>query len=281
MTRPFAEVIGDPVSHSKSPRIHGFWLDKLGIPADYRATQVAPAELKAFIKSRMGDPAWRGCNVTAPHKPAVAHLVGDPVGVCASLAAVNTVLRSPLGCVIGTNTDVDGLAEALAGVEIAGATVILVGAGGAARAALCFLVSRHAERVVVVARDIAKAMRLRDLVPADATTIVEVAVFGTAAATTEGSSLVINATPLGMSGRGADGGDLLESLGGIGAGATAFDMVYDPIDTPFLRAARASGADTANGLTMLIGQAAPAFELFFGVPAPREHDAELWALLTA
>lgn len=281
MTRPFAEVIGDPVSHSKSPQIHGFWLDKLGITADYRATQVAPAELPAFLKSRMQDPAWRGCNVTAPHKPAVAHLVGDPVGVCASLAAVNTVLRSPLGCVIGTNTDVDGLSEALAGVEIAGATVVLVGAGGAARAALCFLLSRHAQRVVVVARDLAKAGRLRDLVPADSATIVDIAEIGSDEATARGATLVINATPVGMNGRGADGGELLDALGGIGAGATAFDMVYDPIDTSFLQAARASGADTANGLTMLIGQAAPAFELFFGVPAPREHDAELWALLTA
>lgn len=281
MTRPFAEVIGDPVSHSKSPQIHGFWLDKLGIAADYRATEVASADLPAFIKARMQDPAWRGCNVTAPHKPAVAHLVGDPVGVCASLAAVNTVLRSPLGCVIGTNTDVDGLAEALAGVEITGATVVLVGAGGAARAALCFLVSRHAGRVIVIARDVAKAERLRDLVPADATTIVEVAAMGSDEATTRGAALVINATPMGMTGRAAGSDDMLESLGGIGAGATAFDMVYDPIDTPFLQAARASGADTANGLTMLIGQAAPAFELFFGEPAPREHDAELWALLTA
>ena len=99
MNVPYAEVIGDPVGHSKSPLIHKFWLLKLGIAAVYRATRVAPRELAAFLKQRRADLYWRGCNVTAPHKREAARLVGDPIGACAWLGAVvvpiNTASMGP------------------------------------------------------------------------------------------------------------------------------------------------------------------------------------------
>ena len=91
MTRPYAEVIGDPIAHSKSPVIHKFWLTKLGLDGDYRATQVADADLAAFIADRRADPDWRGCNVTIPHKIAIMDHVDDPGSVRASIGAMNTV----------------------------------------------------------------------------------------------------------------------------------------------------------------------------------------------
>ena len=147
-TAPYAEVIGDPISHSKSPLIHNFWIEKLGLDAHYRAAHVTPDTLAAYVAARSADPHWRGANVTIPHKVAVTELVADPGKVGQSIGAMNTLFRGEDGSIAGTNTDAAGLA-------------------------------------------------------------------------------------------------------------------------------------VVDGLEMLVGQAAAAFAIFFGVEAPREHDDELWALLTA
>src|SRR5512147_389849 len=121
----YAEVIGDPIAHSKSPAIHNFWLESLGIEADYRATLVT--DLTEYFGARRGDPDWRGCNVTAPYKKAVIPFLDEasPIG------AVNCIVRDG-DRLIGLNTDVDGVAEALAGADLE--RIVLIGAGGAARA---------------------------------------------------------------------------------------------------------------------------------------------------
>ena len=108
MTGPYAEVIGDPIAHSKSPLIHGFWLQALGIDGDYRRTHVTPGDLPAYIEQRRADPDWRGCNVTIPHKLAVMDLVDDPGDIRGTIGAMNTVVRQPGGALIGTNTDAAG-----------------------------------------------------------------------------------------------------------------------------------------------------------------------------
>src|SRR4051812_14114027 len=122
---PYAEVIGDPIAHSKSPAIHSFWLKKLGLEGTYSATLVT--DLNAYFAARGGDPDWRGCNVTAPHKQAVIPFLDEtsPVG------AVNCIMRDG-GRLVGLNTDVDGLEEALSGADRS--RIVLIGAGGAAQA---------------------------------------------------------------------------------------------------------------------------------------------------
>ena len=270
MTTPYAEVIGDPIAHSKSPLIHKFWFGKLGIAADYRAHRVAPDDLSAYIAARRDDPDWRGCNVTIPHKLAVLDLVGDPGDVRASIGAMNTIFRAPDDALIGTNTDAAGFFAPLTGLELTGRTAVVVGSGGAARAVLFALSKSDVARVVVLARNPLKGAAL----------LAQFGLKGEAhplARRLPDAALLVNATSLGMTGQ----PPLVIDLTPLPDDALVYDIVYAPRLTPLLAAAAARGLDTVDGLEMLVGQAALAFELFFGAPAPREHDAELRALLTA
>lgn len=267
---PYAEVIGDPVEHSKSPVIHRFWLDKLQLKGDYQAQRLTASELGAFLRSRCADPFWRGCNVTAPLKEAAAGLASDPTGICGRIGATNTIFRSPLGCGVGANTDLIGAAEAI-GARAGEGKICLIGAGGAARPVLQLL---SGEEVVVIARNLAKAEAVAKRFGA------AFCAFEDAGYAIEGATCVINATPLGMAGMEPMPPRMIAALAATDHRAIVFDMVYAPLETPFLAEARRLGRPTADGLTMLIGQAAPAFEIFFGAPAPREHDAELRELLT-
>ena len=135
MTKPYAEVIGDPIAHSKSPLIHGFWLEKLGIDAAYRAAHVTPDGLADYFEKRRADPAWQGCNITLPHKEAALDHVEDRGELRTSIGAINTVLRED-GVLIGTNTDAAGFYAPISALELGGADVAVIGAGGAARAVL-------------------------------------------------------------------------------------------------------------------------------------------------
>ena len=111
---PYAEVIGDPIAQSKSPLIHGFWLDALCLSGRYDRAHVKPEGLAAYIAERRADPDWRGCNVTMPHKAAVMDLVDDPGDIRGTIGAMNTVVRQPDGELIGTNTDAAGFYSPLA-----------------------------------------------------------------------------------------------------------------------------------------------------------------------
>jgi len=112
VARPYAEVIGDPIAQSKSPIMHGFWLEKLGIDADYGRSHLATDELPAFIEKRRADPAWRGCNVTLPHKQSVMPLLDRIDPVAEAIGAVNTIVPRD-GVLIGHNTDAPGFLEPL------------------------------------------------------------------------------------------------------------------------------------------------------------------------
>lgn len=284
MTRAYAEVIGDPIRQSKSPTIHGFWLEKLGIAADYRACHVRADGLADYLALRRGDADWRGCNVTMPHKLAVMPLLDRIDPLAARIGAVNTVVREADGQLAGYNTDAPGFLEPLrARLDRAHLFRMarVLGAGGAARAIVAALAAENFV-IVLAARDPAKARALLDeLAPGGEHHAIDLAHFAQptdfAFDDREGLlDLVVNASPLGMAGQPALAFDLSHTP----PGAIFYDIVTHPVETPLIQAAGAAGFDTIDGLAMLIGQAAAAFEKFFGQPAPREHDGELRALLT-
>jgi shikimate dehydrogenase len=271
----FAEVIGDPIAQSKSPVIHKYWLDRLGIAGDYVRTRVAPDELASFLDGRRPDLDWRGCNVTIPHKQAIILLL-DRLDVGAeSIGAVNCVVPED-GALVGYNTDVDGVAAALDSTELRGRKVALIGAGGAARAVVAYLASRGVGRVALVVRNPERAEALRTLDPG---VDMHVLGFDDAELAFGDAAAIINASPLGMAGADPMPRSLLDAVRSHAAGATMFDLVTTPAETEFFTAGSAGGGHCVDGLTMLVGQAARAFALFFGAPAP-PPDKTLRDLLT-
>lgn len=272
MAEPYAEVIGDPIVHSLSPAIHLHWLRSLSLPGDYRATRCTPADLPAYLASRRTNSAWRGCNLTMPLKEQAAALLDELDDDALATGAVNCIVRSE-GRLLGHNTDVDGVSAALGASDLAGARAVIIGAGGAARAAIVELAHRNAT-LMVATRDVDRARAL----PKVATGLTLLP-FDEAPAAIAGAALVINATPLGMAGAPAIPQAILDSLAAAPE-ALALDMVYRPLETPFLKAAAAAGLRTSDGLTMLIGQARRAFHLFFGAEPPAS-DEDLRARLIA
>ena len=194
MTRPYAEVIGDPISQSKSPLIHNFWLEKLGIDAQYRACHVRSEGLADYIADRRTDANWRGCNVTLPHKLAVMDHVDDPGDVRASIGAMNTILRSEAGGLIGTNTDAGGFMAPILDLPLGTAPVVVIGSGGAAHAILFALSKIGCGPVTILARNALKAAVL----------LARFGLKGEAKpldAPLPPALLVVNASPLGMIGQ--------------------------------------------------------------------------------
>ncbi len=285
MSVPYAEVIGDPIAQSKSPAIHNLWLERLGIAGEYRATHVALDGLAPYFAERRSDPDWRGCNVTMPHKQALMPLLDRIEPLARRVGAVNTVHRAKDGALVGRNTDVGGFLEPLAG-RLAESHLFrmarVIGTGGAARAIVAGLAG-EGFTLVLAGRDPDKARTiLEELAPDGEHHAVPLTIF-------EGTTdfpfddregccdLVVNASPLGMRGQ----PPLAFDWSHAPPGSVAYDIVTDPLETPFLRSAREAGFASVDGLAMLIGQAAGSFERFFGAPPPREHDAELRDRLTA
>ncbi|RJF93728.1 shikimate dehydrogenase family protein [Sphingomonas cavernae] len=268
MTLPYAEVIGDPVAQSKSPIIHGFWLEKLGLDGEYHKTHVTTEGLADFFASRKDDANWRGCNVTAPHKQAVLEFVTDRGRVGDSIGAMNTIIREPDGTLIGTNTDAAGFFGPISDLDLIDKKVVVIGAGGAARAVL-FALSRCAVGNVTV-------MNRRPL-PA-AALLAKFGLKGNVVgldAPLPPAALIVNASTLGMVGAPPFEPDLSAQRDDC----VVYDIVYSPLQTGLLAAAEDQGLETIDGLEMLVGQAAVAFELFFDAEPPRQHDDELRALL--
>lgn len=271
---PYAEVIGDPITQSKSPLIHKFWLDELGLAGEYRRSQVAIAELDEYLRQHRADAAWRGSNVTMPLKRTALALADRVDGQAAAVGAAN-LLSLREGELVAGNTDVAGILDALPTRWMGpGAQIVLIGTGGAARAVFAALQERNIRQLQLCARDEAAGRALLEefTIGGDVHSLDRPDVIGTA-------DVVINATPLGMSGYPDMPEGVIEAVSS--SPATVFDMIYHPVETRLLKAARDAGLHTADGLQMLVGQAATAFERFFGQPAPREKDAELRQLLLA
>jgi shikimate dehydrogenase len=267
----YAEVIGDPIEHSLSPVIHGFWLEAMGIEASYGRRRLSRAELPRYLDERRADPQWRGSNVTMPLKLDAVALADDATDRAVAAGAANLLVMRE-GKLVAANTDVGAIATLLGKLHQAKArmgSVTLLGNGGAARAALVALHMVGLTMVRIQARDLAEAGKLAVEFGLEA----DPAPF-TAPIVSDG---LINATPLGMPGRDCLNCDLhrMPDQGWV------FDMVYDPAETPLVAAARQRGLQTVDGLAMLIEQAASSFKLFFGSDPPRDRDAELWQILKA
>ena len=263
---PRAEVIGDPIAHSRSPQIHCFWLDALGIAGDYRATQVTRAQLSGFIAGRRADPDWRGCNVTMPLK-LDALLLADQRSDRAAAAGAANLLFVRDGELLAANTDIGAVARLLEPLIGKTKSITLLGNGGAARAVLVALRLLNFHNVRLQARDLAEARKLgiefgigQSPVPFDSPIA---------------SDGLINATPLGMTGHPSVALDLSR----IPASGWVMDLVTDPDPTDLLQDARAHGLITIDGLTLLVEQAAASFELLFGRTPPRDMDGELMLAL--
>jgi shikimate dehydrogenase len=251
-------VIGDPVGHSLSPAIHNAAFAACGLDWVYVAFPVPRGRGGAAVAAAR-DLGLAGLNVTMPHKADVAAACDELTPDAGALASVNTVVIRPDGSTVGHSTDGDGFLAALAGdgIEVAGRRVLVLGAGGAARAVVLAL-GRAGAAVTVAARRADAAEAAAGVAPGARAVLLA----GTAGAGDD-FDVVVNATPLGM------GGELPPlDPGRLGPGQCVVDLVYHPAETPLLSGARARGAHTQNGLSMLVHQAALSFTLWTGVEAP-------------
>lgn len=254
MARAF--VCGHPIAHSRSPLIHGYWLKAYGIAGSYEPIDVAPADFADFIAGLQAD-GFAGGNVTIPHKEAAFRLVERRSPEAEEIGAVNTLWFED-GVLCGTNTDAYGflanLDQTAPGWDAAKSAAAVLGAGGAARAVVYALKQRGFGDIRILNRTHERARDLAGAFGASAD------VLANAAEALGGASVVVNTTALGMDG---DGG-LLVDPALIDGTALVTDIVYVPIETPFLAAARKRGLRTADGLGMLLHQAVPGFERWFG-----------------
>ena len=253
-------VIGDPVAHSLSPLLHQTMIDQTGAAYRYDVRTVRPEELPAFVRWAK-DGGCAGFNVTMPHKEAILPLLDEVDTTAASCGAVNTVCIRE-GRAIGHNTDGTGFLDSLAGQGFypQGRTVLLLGAGGAAKAVGHALAAAGAGRVIVCARRLERVAALAAQLPGcgEGIVLAQDAIRQAAAA----CDLLVNATPLGMAGSPAFA--RLDFLQAMPPRAVVYDLVYHPRRTALLEAAARQGLRTVGGIDLLIRQAVRAFTFFTG-----------------
>lgn len=258
MNVPVACVIGWPVKHSRSPVIHRFWLREYGIEGDYVIHPVEPERLAGFFAGFVDGP-FVGCNVTVPHKEAAFAAVDEiePAGL--AIGAVNTVWKDGRR-LIATSTDGVGflanLDESAPGWDSAAGPAVILGAGGAARAVLWGLLDRGFAPVHVVNRTVGRAEGLAERFGRD----VKAAAWGSLPRLLREARILVNSTSLGMEGQPA----LDIGLAPLREDCVVADLVYVPLETGLLAAARARGLRTVDGLGMLLHQAVPGFAHWFG-----------------
>ncbi len=251
-----AFVVGHPIAHSRSPLIHGHWLAQHGLEGTYGRIDVAPDAFEDFLKT-MESQGLVGGNVTIPHKEAAFRLVERRDAAAEAIGAVNTVWLED-GRLVGSNTDAYGFAANLdqnAPAWRDAETALVLGAGGASRAIIHALRKAGIERILIANRT---ASRAEDL--SNAFGVAAIA-WDDIAAHLPATGLLVNTTSLGMTGK----GDLDLPLDAMPSGAVVTDIVYVPLETPLLARARERGLATVDGLGMLLHQAVPGFERWFGV----------------
>ncbi|AJE44921.1 shikimate 5-dehydrogenase [Celeribacter indicus] len=261
-----AGVIGAPVGHSKSPKLHGYWLKRYGIDGYYVPLEIAQADLAEALRMlpKLG---FVGANVTIPHKESVLGLADIVTDRAALIGAANTLIFRPDGKLHADNTDGYGFVENLrSGAEWdpkAGPAVVL-GAGGAARAVIASLLEVGVPEIRLANRTRARS----DVLRAEFGTRISVSEWINAGDMMEGARTVVNTTSLGMVGQ----PELNVSLARLSAKAVVTDIVYTPLRTAFLERAAEVGCQTVDGLGMLLHQAVPGFERWFGT-RPAVDDA--------
>ncbi len=265
-------IIGWPAKHSRSPKLHGYWIKRYNIDADYRTEERSPEEFSAFVRN-LAAHGYVGANVTIPHKDAALAL-SEPDDRARAVGAANTLWLDN-GRLRSTNTDVEGFIEALDAAAPAWdertESAVVLGAGGAGRAIVYGLIERGISTIHVVNRTLEKAQHFRDRFGAT----VHPAHWSVLPRLLEGSKLLVNATSLGMQGQ----PELTIDLSTLAPDAVVSDIVYVPLKTPLLIAAEQRGLVTSNGLDMLLHQAVRGFELWFGVRP--EVTTELFDMLSA
>lgn len=253
-----AGVMGWPVGHSRSPRLHGFWLQAHKIDGAYLPLAVEPGNLADALRAlpKMG---FQGVNLTIPHKEAALSIVDDLDEAAKRIGAVNTVVVKEDGSLFGSNTDGFGFIENIKAAQPdwnpAAGPVVILGSGGAARGVCVALLDAGAPEIILVNRTRAKAEKLAEEFE------LSVGEWSARETTIENAALLVNTTSLGMQGQ-----DSLElSLQALPAEAVVCDIVYTPLETELLQTAARRGNPVVDGLGMLLHQARPGFTAWFGV----------------
>lgn len=261
-----AGVMGWPIAHSKSPRLHGFWLRRYGIDGAYEPVPVPPGTFEEELRRLIAE-GWRGANVTIPHKEAALAAADEATPRARAIGAANTLVFGPGGLILADNTDAFGFLENLKDRAPAwrpGRPALVLGAGGASRAVIHALLEAGAPEIRLANRTAARAEALA----AAFGPRLRVLPFQEAAAHLGGVGLIVNTTSLGMK----DSPPLDLDLAGAEPDALATDIVYTPLVTPFLAAAAARNLAVVDGLGMLLHQARPGFAAWFGVEPEVDED---------
>lgn len=264
---PRACVIGNPISHSLSPKLHTYWLNRYGLAGEYTALQVKEDALEKTLRDLPGQ-GFIGANVTLPHKVSVMQFADQITDRATLIGAANTLIFKEDGRIFADNTDGYGfmanLRQYAPDWDPKAGPAAMLGAGGAARAIIVALADAGVPEIIISNRTRAKAEALR----ADFGARIRVVDWVQADMMMEEANTVINTTSLGMVG----GQEFKVSLEGLRPGTVVTDIVYNPLRTPFLRAAEQKGCITVDGLGMLLHQGVPGFERWFGQRPEVDED---------
>ena len=256
-----AGVVGDPISHSLSPRLHGYWLTKYNIKGEYKAFHVSPTELPKFLNALKKNKI-QGVNLTLPHKVSGMSLVDKLDESAQKIGAINTIYVDKSGTLLGSNTDGYGflknLEQKVNDWLPQSGPVSIIGAGGAARAIIVSLLDNGVPKIRICNRTFEKAEKLVTELNDNR---VKVVPWEQRGQSLEGASLLVNVTMLGMKGQ----APLELDLEYLPKSAIVYDIVYNPLETALLANAKMRGNKTVDGLGMLLHQAVPGFKAWFGV----------------
>ena len=273
-----AGIMGWPVSHSRSPALHNFWIEEHGIDAAYVPLPVPPERLEQALRA-LPALGFRGCNLTLPHKEQALAIVDRVDPLARRIGAMNTVIVAADGSLEGSNTDVYGFRENLdeyvSDWDPGAGPAIVLGAGGAARAIVAALIEGGIAEIRLVNRTMARAETIaRDLAaPGHRITVHP---WARRDGALHGAGLLVNTTSLGMTGE----PELDIDLTRLPAAAVVVDIVYVPLETGLLAAARRRGHRTVDGLGMLLHQGRPGFEAWFGTPVRVTRELRAAVLTT-
>jgi shikimate 5-dehydrogenase len=269
-----AGVMGDPVMHSRSPKLHNYWLAKYGLTGIYVPLAITAANLRAALRA-LSALGFSGCNLTIPHKEAALDIVDKLDPLARRIGAVNCVVVAPDGSLEGRNHDgfgyIESVREAQPEWRADTGPIVVIGAGGGARAVLVSLIDQGAREIRLVNRTLTRGKALAGDLGGPITALT----WEEREAALEGAAMLINATNQGMLGE----PPLDLALDRLPVRALVSDIVYIPRETALLAAARRRGNPTVNGLGMLLHQARPAFHAWFGIMP--EVTPELRAMIEA